>query len=394
MKIHSSARLIVLLTVIIFFSMISRIIFSPLVVTIQSEFGMSLAQAGSLFFIIYLAYSPAMLFSGYISARIRDKGCVVVAVILNAAGLFIAALSSSFGSLAAGLLLIGVGSGLYPSSGMTVLTGAVSPERRGFAIAVHEIGPNCALLAAPLTVLILYSRLGWRGILLILVCANLAAALLFARQNIGGNRYGKAPRFDLLKAVVKQKEAWFILGLFTAAHSALQGLYAVLPMYLVVTRGFEADMVNKLLSISRISGILLLPVSGTLADFFGARRVILTVFLVSGIATIFIAFTSGFALVFAVIAQPALITAFYPAALIIITNLGPEESRNVTYSVIISIAVFVGGGVLPIFFGALGDLGVQSIGFYILAATLLICAFFVYRNRDFGAKAAISRNLE
>jgi predicted MFS family arabinose efflux permease len=390
MKIPSSARVVGLLTGIIFFGMLSRVIFSPLIVNIRDEFGMSLAQAGSVFFIIYLGYSPAMLASGYLAARLRHRGCVVLSLVLNAAGLVIAALSGSFGVLAAGLFLTGVGSGIYPPSGMAAIAEVVSPARRGFAIAVHELGPNIALFAAPLVALALHGRLGWRGILLVIVCANLLGAFLYSRQTIGGNTRGRSPRFDRLRAVVRLKEAWFILALFTAAQCALQGLFAILPMYLVVTRGLDPDTVNKLVSVSRISGILLLPVAGTLADIFGARRVILTVFTVSGVATVFVGLTGGLALAVSVIAQPALMTAFYPAALVIITNLGPPESQNVTYSVIISIAVFAGNGIMPLFFGWLGDLGVQSAGFSVLAGILLIAAFSVYKNRAFGGKPVFS----
>ncbi|MCL1818485.1 MAG: MFS transporter, partial [Spirochaetaceae bacterium] len=326
-----SVRIVGILTGVIFFGMLSRAVFSPLLVTIREEFGLSLAQAGSVFLIIYLGYSPAMLLSGYIAARLRHRGCVVFAVVLNAAGLVVAAVSGSYGVLAAGLILIGAGSGIYPASGIASLVEAVSPARRGLVISIHEMGPNFALFAAPLVALVLQYRLGWRGILLIIVCANLFVAFLYAQQKTGGNTYGQAPNFKRLRAVVRLREAWFILILFSVAQSALQGLFAILPMYLVVSQGLDPDAVNKLISISRISGILLLPVTGTLADIFGARRVIIAVFVVSGLATVFIGFAGGMLLSAAVILQPALLTAFYPAALVIINNIGPEESRNVTF---------------------------------------------------------------
>jgi NNP family nitrate/nitrite transporter-like MFS transporter len=386
MKIPSSARLVGLLTGIIFLGMLSRIVFSPLLPYIQEEFGISQSQAGSVFLIIYLGYSPAMLFSGYLSAKIRHRGCIIFALILNALGLILAALSGAFGLMALGLFLIGIGSGIYPPSGMASIAETVSPARRGLAISIHEMGPNIAFFAAPLAVLFLYRRLGWRGILLVVVCINLSIALLYARRGTGGVTRGQAPHFSRLKAVAKLREVWFIFMLFSAAQCALQGLFAILPMFLVVTRGLDPDTVNKLMSVSRISGVLLLPVSGTLVDIFGARRVILTVFIVSGAATIFVGISSGMALTAAVIIQPALITAFYPAALMIITGLGPPESRNVTFSAIISIAVFIGTGITPLFFGWLGDLGMQFIGFIILAGLLLLCAFLVYMNRSFGKK--------
>lgn len=384
MKFPRNARLVGLLTTIIFLSMLARLVFSPLMVYIMDEFSLSQSRAASAFLIIYLGYSPGMFFSGYLAARIRHRGCIILGLIFNAAGLCLAALSGGFGFMSVGLFLIGAGSGIYPPSGMASIAAVVSPERRGLAIAIHEMGPNLAFFAAPLAALFFYNRLGWRGILLIVVCINLAVVLLYTRRGYGGDSCGQTPRLSRLKAVVKLPEVWFMFMLFTVAQSTLQGLFTILPMYLVIGRGFDVEIANRILSISRISGILLLPVSGVLVDLFGARRVILTVFGISGIATFFVGFTSGNALLVSIIAQSAVLTAFYPAALMIITRLGPEDSRNVTFSAIISIAVFIGNGIMPLFFGWLGDRGVQFIGFYVLAAIVLFSTFLVYRSRTLG----------
>jgi NNP family nitrate/nitrite transporter-like MFS transporter len=391
MKIPHSARLVGLLTLIIFLGMLARLVFSPLLVYIMDEFHLSQSRAAGVFLVIYLGYTPGMFFSGFLAARIRHRGCIILALIFSAAGLSLAALSGGFGLMTIGLLLIGIGSGIYPPSGMASIAAVVSPARRGLAIAVHEMGPNLAFFAAPLVALVFYGRVGWRGILLIVVCVNLVVALIYMRRGYGGDSCGQTPRLSRLKAVIKLPEVWFIFMLFSVAQCTLQGLFTILPMYLIIGRGLEADLVNKLLSISRISGILLLPVSGALADIFGARRVILTVFGISGIATFFVGFTSGNALLVSVIAQSAVLTAFYPAALMIITRLGPEESRNVTFSAIISVAVFIGNGVMPLFFGWLGDMGVQFIGFYILAGIVLFSMFLVYRNRSFGNTLSFPR---
>jgi NNP family nitrate/nitrite transporter-like MFS transporter len=386
MKIPHSARLVGLLTTIIFLGMLSRLVFAPLLVHIKDEFDLSQSQAASVFLVIYLGYSSAMLLSGYLAARVRHRGCIIIALMCSAAGLTMAALSFSFAFMALGLGFIGIGSGIYPPSGMASIAAVISPAKRGLALSVHEMGPNIAFFAAPLVALFLYGRLGWRGILLVVVCLNLCAAFLYARRGSGGETFGKAPHFARLKAVIKMREVWFIFMLFSVAQCTLQGLYTILPMFLVVTRGLDPDFVNKLVSVSRISGVLLLPVSGTLVDMFGARRIILIVFTISGTATLFVGLTGGTALIISVIAQAALLTAFYPAALMIITNIGPAESQNVTFSVIISIAVFIGNGIMPMFFGWLGDKGVQSLGFFLLAAVVLVSAFFVYKNRAFGQK--------
>jgi NNP family nitrate/nitrite transporter-like MFS transporter len=287
--------------------------------------------------------------------------------------------------MAAGLVLVGIGSGIYPPSGNASITAVVKPEKRGLALAVHEMGPNLGFFAVPLIALALHGLLTWRGILLVIVCVNLSVALIYARYGFGAQACGHTPRFDRIKVLVKLPEVWFFFILECVALGALQGVFTILPMFLVTVRNLDPDLVNKLTSFSRISCILMLLVSGSLVNAIGVRAVILAAFIVSGIATIFMGITTGTALVVSVIIQPALMAAFFPAALMILSDIGPPESQNVTFSLVVSFAVFVGNGVVPIFFGWLGDLGIQSAGFVCLAVIILMCAFFIYRNRAFGA---------
>ncbi|MDR2587908.1 MAG: MFS transporter, partial [Spirochaetales bacterium] len=383
----SRARLVGLLTGIIFLSMLSRLVFSPLLVYIQDEFVISQSQAGSVFLIIALGYSPGMLFSGFLTVKMRHRGVIILSLFMEALGLVVAALSPSFSVMCLGVWLIGIGSGIYPPSGIASITETVSARRRGMALAIHEIGPNVAFFAAPLLALFFYHRLGWRGILLIVVCLNLFTALLYARRGTGGDSRGKTPQLSRLLAVAKLREAWFIFGLFCIALCAVQGVFAILPMFLIKAKGLDPDTANKLVSVSRISGIFILLVSGSLVDAFGARRVILTAFLVSGAATVFLGLAQGGLLIAAIIVQPSLMTAFFPAGLLIISQLGPPDSRNVTFSFIVNLAVLIGNGIMPTFFGFLGDLGVQPIGFGVLAAVTLFSAVCVYRARSFGSAA-------
>jgi NNP family nitrate/nitrite transporter-like MFS transporter len=96
MKITRDARLVFLLMNVIFLSNVSRLIFSPLLVSIMSDLGFSQSRAAGLFLIIALGYSPGMLFSGYLAARIRHRGTILCSLIFEAAGLFLTAISGTF----------------------------------------------------------------------------------------------------------------------------------------------------------------------------------------------------------------------------------------------------------------------------------------------------------
>ncbi|MDR1625401.1 MAG: MFS transporter [Spirochaetia bacterium] len=388
MKVNRHAALVALLTLVLFMSNVSRVVFAPLLVPIMDELGFSQSRAGSLFLLIALGYAPGMFFSGCITARIRYRGAILFSLVFQGTGLLVTALGGSFPVMAAGLVLIGMGSGAYPPSGNASLAAVIRPEKRSLAMAVHEMGPNLGFLAAPLIVLALYGLVGWRGILLVLVCVNYLVALVYARQGFGGEAYGRTPRFGRLRAVLRLPEAWLCFALECVGLCALQGVFTILPMFLVTARGLEPDLVNKLVSLSRVSCILALAASGYLINIIGARAVIIAAFTVSGALTVCLGLATGTPLIVAVIAQPALMATVFPAALLILFTIGPPESQNVTFSLLISFAVLVSNGLLPTFFGWLGDHGILPAGFVGLAAAIFLCAFLIHKNRSFGAGVA------
>jgi NNP family nitrate/nitrite transporter-like MFS transporter len=388
MKFSSKARNVFLLAGILFLSMLSRLIFSPLLIYIREDLNLTQSQAGSLFLVISLGYSPGMLFSGFLTARTKHCGAIKLSLVIVAFGLTVAALSPSYYFILAGLWLIGIGAGLYPPSGIATITDMISPARTGQALAVHEMGPTIAFCVAPLLALFFHHIIGWRGIVLLVAGFNLIAMLAYSRKGNGGDFYGKPPHFKRLLGIVRDPAAWFCFFLFCMALSSMQGLYSILPMYLSTGRGLNPDRVNTLISISRISSIFVLLISGTLVDKFGARPVLMTAFFISGAATLFLGLTAGTLLEAAVIVQPALLSAFFPAGLMALSKIGPPESKNVTLSVVINFAVFFGNGIVPTFFGWLGDRDAVPFGFLLLGVMMLVTVALLYKNREFGEARA------
>ena len=384
MNISRKAWPILLLTGIIFFSMTARSIFSPLLPYIKDALGLNQAQAGSFFLIISFGYSPTMMLSGFVAERLRHRGTIILAILLFTLGLLVAAASSNYLFIGLGLFLIGVGSGMYPPSGIASLTSLVSTARTGQAIAIHELGPNVSLVVAPLLVLLFYKTLSWRGLLLLLAALNLVILMIFVKRRNIGEFTGSPPKYTNLKVIILDPAILFITFLFFVALASTQGVFSILPLYLVTTKGLDPDSVNRIVSFSRIAGLFVLLGSGSLVDRFGAKPVMMTAFIVSGACTVLVGLFSGTLLVVFVALQPALILAFFPAGLTMLSRLGPKDSRNVTFAVVINISVFLGTGFIPSFFGWLGDFGAPQLGFILLGAATLLAAVLTALNRSFG----------
>lgn len=381
--------MISMLVLVIFGSMTARVIFSPIMPALQNELGFGLTLAGSLFLLMNVSYGITLLLAGFLSSRVGHGLSIVVSLTAVATGLTIAASASAVWMLIAGILLMGAGAGLYPSSGLVMINTKIDEEHRSTAFSFHEIGPNMALLAAPLIVVLLRPLLGWRGVLLSVGGLVLIAALAFWRWGAPNSGKGAVPNLSTVGTILRLRSALLAMMVLSAALSGVQGVYAILPAYLVSTHGLAEDFVNVLVSTSRVAGIVLLVSAGPVINRIGRRRTIAGVLLVSAVLTALLGLTSGTMLAVVVVAQPALLSVLFPAALAAIGTIGEAQYQNVTYSLVITIAVSLGAGLAPTVLGAFGDLGIGWVGFVAVGIYMVIAVVLMWRTPEFGRSPVV-----
>ena len=180
--------------------------------------------------------------------------------------------------------------------------------------------------------------------------------------------------------------------IMSAALSGQQGVYAILPAYLVTEHGLSSQYVNVLLSISRVTGIILLLRSGPVINHIGRRATIFGVLFFSALCTALLGILKGIPLAVAVIAQPALLTVLFPAALSSLSEIGEAQYQNITYALIITIGVGGGVGVAPAILGVMGDLGIGWLGFILLAVYMAFAMLFLKSTPVFGREVRNREN--
>ncbi len=378
--------MISMLVVAVFFSMASRAIFSPLMPSLQSELGITLSAVGTLFLVVSVSYAASMLFSSFLAAIIGYGMTIVAALALITVGLFLSAISPDVLVLALGMFLIGAGAGAYPPSGLVMINTKISVQRRSTAFSFHEIGPNLALLLAPLMVLIIEPWFGWRGVLFWLAAVCGLASFAFLRWAAADSGVGAVPDLSTLGTILRLRSTYVGMVILSAALAALHGVYAILPAYLVAEYSLSPQYVNILLTISRIAGVLCLLRTGAIIARFGRRRTIIWVLLFSSLFTGIIGFAQGIMVPVVVIAQAAFIAVMIPAVLSSIADIGESRYQNITYAVIITAGVSVGAGAVPALLGLFGDLGLGWAGFVTLACCMVMAVFFLIVTPDFGRK--------
>ncbi len=372
-----------MLVLVVFSSMAARVIFSPIMPMLQRELGFSLAFAGSLFLLVNVSYGLTLLTAGFLSARVGHGMTIVIGLGTIAVGLAVAA-AGSIPFLLAGVVLIGAGAGLYPSAGLVMINEKVDDAHRSTAFSLHEVGPNLAFLAAPLIVVALQPWIGWRGVLLTVAALASLTALAFWRWGASGSGRGVVPNVRTVVTILRLRNVWLAITILSAALAGVQGVYAILPAYLVSDYGLDPDAVNVLVSASRIAGIFLLLWAGPIINRVGRRRTIAIVLLVSAVLTALLGLAHGTALSVVVVAQPALLSVLFPALLASVGTIGDARYQNVTYSLVITIAVSIGAGAAPTLLGVFADLGLGWVGFVAAGAYMVVAVLLLWVTPGFA----------
>ena len=363
---------ILFLAGIFFLNFLGRIILAPLLPTIEKDLGLDHAGAGSLFLLISSGYFVSLLGSGFVASRLMHKRTIIVSATAIGLALLVISSSNSLLGISMGLVLLGLAAGLYLPSGISTLTSLISPSQWGKALAIHELAPNLAFVAAPLISEVLLRWFSWRGILAVMGIASMVAGMTFGRFGTGGKFPGDAPSVTSVRTILVKPAFWIMTILFSLAITGSLGVYAMLPLYLVTERSMDQYWANTLVAVSRVSGLGMAFLAGWATDRFGARKIMAAVFLLTGTMTFLLGVTKGYWMVLIVFAQPMLAVCFFPAGFAALSCIGPSSSRNVAVSLTIPLAFLIGAGAIPAGLGIMGDTVSFAFGFALVGVFILM----------------------
>ncbi len=381
---------ILFLANIFFLNFISRIIFAPLLPSIEEDLSLAHVEAASLFLFISMGYAASLLGSGFVSCRLQHRKTIALSAITVGLSLIGIAFGNSIWTIRGGLLFLGLASGLYLPSGLASLTALVRVEHWGKAIATHELAPNLSFFAAPLLAEGLMMWFSWRGVLGFLGIWSIMTGVLFYFFGKGGNFSGEAPNFMSLKTLFSQRSFWIMMVLFSYGICATMGIYTMLPLFLVAQHGLERNWANTLVALSRISGLFMAFLAGWATDRVGARLTMSGVFLIAGVTTILLGVLTGSWLVAMVFLQPVMAVCFFPPGFAALSAIGPPNARNVAVSLTVPAAFLLGGGAIPLGIGMMGDAGFFSLGVSAAGGLVLSGAILALFYKPGSVKSIVS----
>lgn len=367
---------LLILTLIFFVNFIARIIPAPLMPMIETDLNISHAQSGSFFLLISSGFFTTLICSAFVSSRFTHRQTIIFSCIALGLTLLGTSFSQGLWGIRLALFSVGMGSGLYLPSAIASLTTITSSKHWGKAIAIHELAPNLSFVAAPLICEFFLIWFSWRSVFVFLGFAALLLTGVFFRYGKGGDFCGQAPSYSSFKQIFPKPEFWVFVVLFSLGISATMGLYNMLPLYLVNEHGMDRQAANTLLAFSRLAGIGMSLVGGWVTDRFGPKRVLMVVFFLTGIMTIFIGTTSTSGLAVSIFIQPMAAVCFFPAGLSALSLTSSKKERSLLISLTVSIAFLLGGGVVPTLIGFVGDIHTFSFGIMLVGGLILTGPLF------------------
>jgi MFS family permease len=325
------------------------------------------------------------------------KKALLMALALLATGVpyFLVGVSQSFFWVALFMAFVGIGNYLWHPAAISTLSEKY-PDKRGFAIAIHAIGPNIGESLAPLLVGVLLLSMSWRNVLFVNLIPGVLIAFilwkfLFGKLETRAESKRSLSAKEYLSGMKRMAQNPSILLLVLVAgmrSMTQQGLHVFLPIYLTHDLGLSSAVAGLYLSITQTAGMIGTPIAGSVSDRRGRKRVLTAGLLSSSIVLFVLAY---FRLNWLFITGLAILGFFLYAVRPVIwawvLDLSPKELGG-------SMVSFFSGSqsllssISPLLCGFIADRWGILTAFYFLAGSVFVANLIVFAIREEGKEAA------
>jgi MFS family permease len=355
-----------------------------------AELGLTYSQAGFLVTIRVVANLFVNVPAGVLVDIIGKKALLMgLALVATGVPYFLVGVSHSFFWVALFMAFVGVGNYLWHPAAISTLSEKY-PDKRGYAIAIHAIGPNIGESLAPLLVGVLLLSLSWRSVLFVNLIPGIVIALVLwkflfgklesraeSKKGLGAKEYLAG-----MKKMAQNPSVLLLVLVAGMRSMTQQGLHTFLPIYLTHDLGLSSALAGLYLSLTQTAGMIGTPIAGTLSDSSGRKR-ILTAGLFSTSVVLFV--LAYFRLTWLFITALAFLGFFLYAVRPVIwawvLDLSPKELGGSAVSFFSSSQSLL-SSLSPVICGFIADRWGILAAFYFLAGTVLLANLVVLCIRE------------
>ncbi len=352
-----------------------RFLLPPLLPAITDTFVLSSSFAGLALTAFGLVYAVTQYPSGTYSDSLSRASLVVPAFLVLIVGFALVGIGPTTWVFVAGLLLMGLGKGLFASPSRALL-GDLFSGSRGRALGVYSAGTDLGgLLAAGLAAVVLATTV-WRAAFVpIVVLLGLLTALfvIWNREPYTVSRVELSPRETFGRIVATRAQRGRLLA-YSLFYFAVGGLTNFYPLLLVESGGFSATLASGVFALIFAVGIVVKPTAGEISDRFPRLLVSITGLLVAagGFSVIILASSLPLVALGTVLTAVGYKTQF-PIADTVVMEAAPDGSVGGDLGA--ARGVFLGANAVgPGFVGVVADLAGYALAFWGLAGALLVAA--------------------
>jgi len=288
---------------------------SNLLPKITQDLNFSWTEAGIAMTSMWLFYALLQFPSGIFSDIKGRKISIILAMVVFSISYFLVGFSIHFFMFFLALILLGAGTGGYPSVGISMITD-IFKEKRGKALGIRSSAGSLAY-AVPMIAAVIASYYDWRSFFFIWGGISLISIYLFYRGTqestqlpesvsvrervVDGVRIFKKPQIQLM----------FVVNLLIAI-TWISYMSFFQPYLIVEKQGFNGLLAGIALGILGIGGFIFKPFIGSLSDRFDKKIIIFVLSLSTGIATLALVFSNSIIIIFLICPALSLSTAIFP----------------------------------------------------------------------------------
>jgi len=260
---------------------------------LREAFTLSYAAAGTIVLVANLTSSVIQPLFGYLSDQTARRWLLPLSVFVSGVGLALTGVAPSYSVILALVIVMGFGVAAYHPEGYKTAS-HVAGDRKATGLSFFSIGGNVGIALGPPIITALVAAFGLAGSLGLLLPSLAVAALLTASLPAlsspvpaqahakGGSGHRTMAGAMALLVVVVMLRSWTALGLTT-----------FVPFFYIDHLKADPRLVGPLLFVFLGAGAVGTLVGGPLADRWGARRFMVTVFVLATPLTLGFLFARG-----------------------------------------------------------------------------------------------------
>ena len=363
----------------------------PLIPFIRDDFTLDYAHAGLLVTAFAVAYGISQLPAGWLADRIGQRTLITIGISGVAVAGFLIGLAPNYIALAALLVLLGIMAGGYHPAAAPLVSASVTPENRGRALGIHQIGGSASYFVTPLIAVALVGVVGWRGVFIGLAIPvtviGLVLYALLARQRYQGKIKGKGGESEVEEpsSLGTRKHLLTFLTLAIVSEMAIWAVIAFVPLFLVDQSGVTEKTAGVLLALVYSGGIWAAPLGGYLCDRWGRVPMIIATSTAAGLVIYLLTLVAyGWAMLSLLVALGMAAFMLIPISEAYLITRAPAHKRSTILGIYYVGSIGGRGFIAPIighFIDRNGfDISFTMVGAILIAITL-VCSVFLWRDR-------------